>query len=229
MATELIVTNGPSKWDLMLALFDSEHDRTRSVTFTVQGSNWPTTATERERRSPEEKFEAELYDRDMGPHEIEVVIDGVEHDTGDGESWKISGYIKDSNDEDIEGFYSTRRRRGRFEIVAAEVPRSERLKRREAHLRMGTERVLDDLDKKYSRGTVSEERCHRCKEIIDTREDRVLDGQFVICTKCDDELSEMARQDEEAAFDNEDPLEGAVEPVGGRPSDRTALRHFDDN
>lgn len=62
------------------------------------------------------------------------------------------------------------------------------------------------------------DRCHSCGKSISEDEFRVQDGQFVTCDECDHEHAKMAMRDEGESFDNEDPLEGAVEPVGGTPS-----------
>lgn len=112
MAIQFKVTNGPSQLDLMLALFDPEPlGQTRTVTFTLQGMNWPTTTVERERRSPEEAAEAEIYEHDLGPADYEIVVHAVERDIQGG-LIEIVGCCIESRDLVTVTDYSTKKRSG---------------------------------------------------------------------------------------------------------------------
>ncbi len=103
------IIDGPSKYDLMLALFDgasnvpAPHDdtiydeiRQRTVRFTTDSND--------ERR-----------------RYLEMQIDEIGRENGSGESWNFSGYAKSPTApfRRVQGYYSTARRRGtlRFEVT----------------------------------------------------------------------------------------------------------------
>lgn len=86
MANVTTIESGPSKYDLMLALFDRCSARPRPVTFT---------------------FRAES----RKPVETEVHVEGVEIEDGSGESWIVT--VNDWNGKVRHRlFYSTRTRTG---------------------------------------------------------------------------------------------------------------------
>lgn len=83
---EIEIISGPSKDELVAALFEGGADHRRSVFFAVN-------------RVPE-------YAR--------VVINGIRREDGSGESWLFSGYLAEGreNSPNIEGYFSTRTGRG---------------------------------------------------------------------------------------------------------------------
>ena len=88
IANGVDIVNGPSKMDLMLALFDDGGvGHRRVIIFTIDG---------RERE---------------GERSIKVVVNAVEREDGSGESWNFKGYFSGSN-VPFEGYYSTKRRKG---------------------------------------------------------------------------------------------------------------------
>ena len=87
------VNAGPSKLDLMLALFDSTCDKPRPVTFTVAA--WPENAKPSEKTQP-----------------VTVHINSVQREDGSGESWNIDGRIEGGPSTSCSIYYSTRSRTG---------------------------------------------------------------------------------------------------------------------
>lgn len=92
------IIQGPSKFDLMLALFDRKVNNPRHVDFKLSGGNVTTF----------------------------VVINGVEVEDGSGENWIFKGYAKNATATDHQGaktsstcfgFYRTDTRKGWIEFV----------------------------------------------------------------------------------------------------------------
>jgi hypothetical protein len=94
-AKQYSITAGPSKWDLMLCLFDYIH---HNAEFTIH--------------APE---------NGKGLQEVRVVvfITSLEREDGSGESWNYEGYLVKMDgspvnlqDRNVKGCYSTQRRSG---------------------------------------------------------------------------------------------------------------------
>lgn len=104
-----IITNGPSKWDLMLALFDNE-DCQRLLSFTAESERHRELEAKRNANggydglTREEEIEVEVYDLNIGPYEMKVLVLSVKVDGS--EKWKISG-IDMENHHDVTIQYST--------------------------------------------------------------------------------------------------------------------------
>ena len=98
------ITAGPSKMDLMLALFDQPviegTIRHRTVRFTVES------VTDKHR---------------MKVGEVELIVDGVTREDGSGESWNIEGRFAprpgDHLHPRVKGYYSTYLRKGVYECI----------------------------------------------------------------------------------------------------------------
>ncbi len=89
MAYHLDIVSGPSKMELMLALFDSSNQRERPVEFTTQ-------------------------DRGGESYAYDVRITQVGKEDGSGESWLFEGYTQSGRP--VGGYFSTTRRRGHMHI-----------------------------------------------------------------------------------------------------------------
>ncbi len=91
MALQLDILEGPSKFDLMLAIFDGGSDRRREVTFTV---------AQRGHHAYREQ--------------IVTLIDGADREDGSSENWLIKGWhlVTPSQWKSIGGYYNTKTRRG---------------------------------------------------------------------------------------------------------------------
>lgn len=84
------VVGGPSKFDLMLSLFDGNKEPRRTVEFQLDGARGP----------------------------IVVAITTVQQEDGSGESWCIKGWITNYRRSfDIEGYYSSKGRAGRIAFI----------------------------------------------------------------------------------------------------------------
>ena len=77
------IVNGPSKWDIILSLFDGDSTHRKSIEFGL--------ALTKER--------------------ISLIINGLERESGNGESWNFTGHWLDCK-EKVYGYYSTRTRNG---------------------------------------------------------------------------------------------------------------------
>lgn len=95
MALRQTITNGPSKFDLMVSLFDGGVRNRRPVLFTYSNKN-----------------------------QIRVVINWLDRDSGDGENWSFCGYEtrcdkggEPVSSNHIRGFYSIKERTGWIDIV----------------------------------------------------------------------------------------------------------------
>ena len=85
-----LITNGPSKFDLMLSLFDGNKKPRRTVTFQIQG----------------------------GPGEIEVAVTMVRQEDGSGESWLFGGHCHNSIPTlNVNGYFNTRSRKGWLDLA----------------------------------------------------------------------------------------------------------------
>lgn len=85
------IVGGPSKFDLMLSLFDGNKSPRRTVEFKLQESQIP----------------------------ITVAITSVQQENGSGESWNILGEIVNSDRGfKIDGYFSTKARAGWLTISA---------------------------------------------------------------------------------------------------------------
>ena len=123
MASIVGIKNGPSKYDLMLALFERNMNNPRPVTFTLKStdkSNWWADDTK------------------LTLHITEV---GIED--GSGESWCFRGQSEDGTRH--KGWFRTDRREGTVEV---EPPPQSEL---DAHERMGTQRFLKELGERFPR------------------------------------------------------------------------------
>ena len=81
------VVGGPSKFDLMLSLFDGNQTPRRTVDFQLEGKKYP----------------------------ISVAILGVQQEDGSGESWNIEGLLWDKHHSEgykVKGYYVTKGRAG---------------------------------------------------------------------------------------------------------------------
>jgi len=92
MATQKKIIDGPSKFDLMLSLFDGDIQHRRIAKFTLAGDA-----------------------------EIRVFVDSIEREDGSGESWNITGNIHGrvistalmkAYGEKFEMYFSTKKRKG---------------------------------------------------------------------------------------------------------------------
>ncbi len=94
------IAQGPSKFDLMLALFDRKSINTRAVEFKLAGE---------------------------GNISAHVVLNGVEVESGCGESWIFKGYVRGASPSlertvpappsNCLGYYRTDTRKGWIELV----------------------------------------------------------------------------------------------------------------
>ena len=98
MATTFEVMSGPSKFDLMVSLFDGNSRTQKWADFQVKIEN------------SETKF----------PILVHLRMIGVTREDGSGESWNISFFFKGTHDARAEhgghGHYSTRTRKGFLKI-----------------------------------------------------------------------------------------------------------------
>jgi hypothetical protein len=95
------IVRGPSKFELMLALFDHTMTNGRTVTFVVgNGAAMMHEASGRELGL-------------TGATRVEVAINEVGRESGDGESWLFKGYVP-GGAKSVEGYYSTRTNTGRL-------------------------------------------------------------------------------------------------------------------
>lgn len=87
------ILNGPSKFDLMLSLFDGNKEPRRTVKFRLEGLK----------------------------QEVEVAITSVQQEDGSGESWNWEGNLKLAKGRGyhVRGYFATKGRMGRFVV---EVP-----------------------------------------------------------------------------------------------------------
>jgi hypothetical protein len=89
-----VIVNGPSKFDLMVSLFDGDFQRRKEITFTV-----PTGVA-------------------LPPMVVTATISGAEREDGSGESWNFRAMVFIPNHcswEKATGYYSTKTRQGFFQ------------------------------------------------------------------------------------------------------------------
>jgi len=97
MAYRLTITNGPSKWDLMLALFDGDVRHRRTVTFSLEDP-------------------APQCDH-PGIPDLDFVINGIQREDVSGELWLLEGYYPGFNrNRPMRGCFNTQTRRGWLEF-----------------------------------------------------------------------------------------------------------------
>ena len=98
-ARQETIVQGPSKFELMLALFDHTMVNGRTVAFSVGNGA------------------ARMHDASRGEQGltgatlVEVAINEVGRESGDGESWLFKGY-EPGGAKSVEGYYSTRTNTG---------------------------------------------------------------------------------------------------------------------
>jgi len=99
MATKsLNIVGGPSKWDLMLAVFDRDHEPGREVMLLIE--DWTG------------------ENRTVNVH---VIIPSIKQEQGSCEAWKFEGTVVDGPDEvlkhRVKGCYDTKARKGKLELL----------------------------------------------------------------------------------------------------------------
>jgi len=103
------ITRGPSNMNLMFALFDEVYPRT--VKFTVQGMMYGKREPRHDSTGPmEEKIRREIFDEDIGPHEIEVSLMGLSQ--GVGTSWVVDGKTIEATPQAVRCFFFPAKRDG---------------------------------------------------------------------------------------------------------------------
>jgi hypothetical protein len=83
------VVGGPSKFDLMVSLFEGNPKDRRTVAFKLEGLR----------------------------QEIKVAITGVQQEDGSGESWNIEGWVMGEPSAHVKVYYCSRGRSGFFRFV----------------------------------------------------------------------------------------------------------------
>jgi hypothetical protein len=94
MATQGIISNGPSKFDLMLGLFDGEFTNRREIDFTITDEG------------------------DDLAYKSRIVINGLKRENSDSESWLFEGWCTANAirfSSKVSGHYSTKTRKGQIE------------------------------------------------------------------------------------------------------------------
>lgn len=107
MATCYNIVNGPSKYDFMLALFDSDSRHRRQIMF------------ELDRAGIAEVITLLAHLARCPHHTPPVFINGVSRESGDGENWNFSGWSEESlvGSWNVRGYYSTKTRKGWIEFL----------------------------------------------------------------------------------------------------------------
>ncbi len=84
------IEDGPSKWDLILAIFDGDSNHRREVTFSIECP---------------------------GFNERGFTLNGASREDGSGDNWIIHGYCSaETKGGKMSGFYSTKTRKGWLEF-----------------------------------------------------------------------------------------------------------------
>ncbi len=98
---KLKIENGPSKFDLMLALFDNTTQEPRPVIFKLEGGD-------------------NLSNQSF-------IINGLERESGSGEDWNFSGFVWldrirriSEKTKGVHGYFSTQTRQGWVEMTMGE-------------------------------------------------------------------------------------------------------------
>lgn len=109
ISQEMIITNGPSKWDLMLALFDDKAHP--NVRFDIQGARW-----DEFKKLPANHPDVEnyVYVYGLGPRQIVASIQSVGKEDSSGECWSFELMVRNSDrlSQLIRGSYNTNSRKG---------------------------------------------------------------------------------------------------------------------
>lgn len=92
------ISSGPSKFDLMVSLFEGNQNPRKTVRFKVDSG-------QRKPRGPRNTDEI-IY------NDVDVAITLIAHEDGSGESWLFEGYIHGISRGNIHGYYSTKNRSG---------------------------------------------------------------------------------------------------------------------
>lgn len=91
------ITDGPSMWSLILALYDGNCAHRREVAFSIQDPQ----------QEPEE----------LSLPPISCVINGTEREDGSSDNWLFKGYYPGSaKTTPVHGFFSIKNRKGWIEI-----------------------------------------------------------------------------------------------------------------
>ena len=87
------IVNGPSKWDLMLGLFDGNSSSRRSVVFSA----------------------VNLFNN---IEEVAVFVNFLAREDGSGEKWNFAGFMIDAawKAVAVKGYFSTQHRRGTMTV-----------------------------------------------------------------------------------------------------------------
>ena len=95
MSTQFTIVSAPSKWELMLALFDHKH---HSVYFRLYSENGPSS---------------------LGHPNFQVEIRKVSLEDGSGESFCFNGYhqVESGHSQTVKGWFCTSDRKGWLQIV----------------------------------------------------------------------------------------------------------------
>lgn len=95
MATQFTIISAPSKWELMLALFDHKH---HSVSFRLYSKNGISS---------------------LGHPNFQVEIRGVSLEDGSGESFYFNGYhqVESGHSQSVKGWFRTSDRKGYLQII----------------------------------------------------------------------------------------------------------------
>ena len=114
ISQKFIITNGPSKWDLMLAMFDdTAHPHVR---FDIQGEKWD----ELKKLSADHPdVENYVHVYGLGPKQIETIIQSLGKEDGSGENWYLELYVVDGDrpSQLVRGYYNTQCRKGYLQPV----------------------------------------------------------------------------------------------------------------
>lgn len=84
------ITNGPSKWDLILALSDGDYHHRREISFSLQG----------------------ISERVVAGFTLQFLINELQREDRSGENWNFRGTVPAFPDDPCHGFFSTKTRKG---------------------------------------------------------------------------------------------------------------------
>jgi len=218
MATQLFkITNGPSKLDLMFALFDPyPNGDARKLKFTAESQEYRGLEAMRSGRhdsrlTREDEAEVEIFDLNIGPFDFELFIVGVNR-CDDGDEWVIKGQVLDNNYWNptyvgpIEIRFSTKSRKGSCEMDQMDYPDPE------------ADALYDvDLNPHISSFTSSAWTCDWCKNSFPDSEqpNRTFDNGTIChdCFRRDDDGPQIARYGIDA-YEAENEPERVVDADG---------------
>ncbi len=227
MATQLFkITNGPSKLDLMLALFDPyPNGDARMLKFTAESHGHRALEAMRagrhdSRLSREDEAEVEIYDLNMDPFDFELFIVGVKR-LHDGDEWVINGQILDNNYWNptdvgpIEIRFSTKSRKGSCEMDPMDYPDPEAEGERDIDYAFHN---IDELRQWRSGDSSMSWTCNWCKQSFneDVAHPKPTSDGETICYKCfdlDNQGPQIAR-DGINAYEAENEPERVVDADG---------------